>query len=39
MSVLTCFKGYDIRGRMPDELNEAIAWRIGRVTAEFLKEN
>ena len=22
---------------MPDELNEDIAWRIGRATAEFLK--
>ncbi|WP_095211300.1 phosphomannomutase CpsG [Endozoicomonas ascidiicola] len=38
MSKLTCFKAYDIRGRMPDELNEDIAWRIGRATAEFLKE-
>jgi phosphomannomutase len=28
---LTCFKAYDIRGRVPDELNEAIAWRIGRA--------
>ena len=37
MSTLSCFKAYDIRGRMPDELNEDIAWRIGRATAEFLK--
>ncbi len=37
MSTLNCFKAYDIRGRMPDELNEDIAWRIGRATAEFLK--
>ena len=36
MSTLNCFKAYDIRGRMPDELNEDIAWRIGRATAEFL---
>ncbi|HET7308098.1 MAG TPA: phosphomannomutase [Gammaproteobacteria bacterium] len=34
---LTCFKAYDIRGRFPDELNEDIAWRIGRAYAEFLK--
>ncbi|WP_299735601.1 phosphomannomutase CpsG [uncultured Endozoicomonas sp.] len=37
MSTLSCFKAYDIRGRMPDELNEDIAWRIGRATAEYLK--
>ena len=37
MSTLNCFKAYDIRGRMPDELNEDIAWRIGRATAEYLK--
>ncbi len=37
MSVLSCFKAYDIRGRMPDELNEDIAWRIGRATAEYLR--
>ena len=36
MSTLPCFKAYDIRGRMPDELNADIAWRIGRATAEFL---
>ncbi|HXV20240.1 MAG TPA: phosphomannomutase [Desulfuromonadales bacterium] len=34
---LTCFKAYDIRGRLPDELNEDIAWRIGRAYAEFIK--
>jgi phosphomannomutase len=28
---LRCFKAYDIRGRVPDELNEDIAWRIGRA--------
>ncbi|WP_306800222.1 hypothetical protein [Endozoicomonas sp. YOMI1] len=37
ISRLTCFKAYDIRGRMPDELNEDIAWRIGHATAEYLK--
>ena len=37
MSELPCFKAYDIRGRMPDELNPDIAWRIGRATAEYLK--
>jgi phosphomannomutase len=34
---LSCFKAYDIRGRVPDELNEEIAWRIGRAYAEWLK--
>ena len=36
MTTLSCFKAYDIRGRMPDELNGDIAWRIGRATAEYL---
>ncbi len=30
---LTCFKAYDIRGRLGDELNEEIAYRIGRAFA------
>lgn len=34
---INCFKAYDIRGRVPDQLNEDIAWRIGRATAEFLQ--
>lgn len=34
---MTAFKAYDIRGRVPDELNEAIAWRIGRAYAELLQ--
>jgi phosphomannomutase len=33
---LSCFKAYDIRGRVPDELNEDVAFRIGRAYAEFL---
>ena len=33
---LSCFKAYDIRGRVPDQLNENIAYRIGRAyTAQF----
>ncbi len=32
-----CFKAYDIRGRLPDQLNEEVAWRIGRAYAEFLQ--
>lgn len=31
---LSCFKAYDIRGRLGDELNEHIAWCIGRAFAK-----
>ena len=31
------FKAYDIRGRLPDELNVDLAYRIGRAYAEFLQ--
>ncbi|QKN81237.1 colanic acid biosynthesis phosphomannomutase CpsG [Scandinavium goeteborgense] len=37
MTELTCFKAYDIRGKLGEELNEDIAWRIGRAYGEFLK--
>jgi len=37
MSELTCFKAYDIRGQLGTELDEEIAYRIGRAYAEFLK--
>ena len=33
---ITCFKAYDIRGRIPDQLNEEITYRIGRAYAAFL---
>ncbi|MBS0174773.1 MAG: phosphomannomutase [Proteobacteria bacterium] len=33
---IDCFKAYDIRGRLPDQLNENIAWRIGRAFAAEL---
>ncbi|MBN2655396.1 MAG: phosphomannomutase [Nitrospirae bacterium] len=33
---LACFKAYDIRGRVPEELNVDIAYRIGRAYADFL---
>ena len=36
-SALRCFKAYDVRGRVPDELNEDIAHRIGLATAAVLK--
>jgi phosphomannomutase len=34
---LRCFKAYDLRGRIPDELNADIAYRVGRAYADFLK--
>lgn len=36
-SKLTCFKAYDIRGKLGEELNDNIAYRIGRAYGEFLK--
>jgi phosphomannomutase len=37
MAKLKCFKAYDIRGELGEELNEDIAYRIGRAYGEFLK--
>lgn len=37
MKTLTCFKAYDIRGKLGDELNEDIAYRIGRAYGEIAK--
>jgi phosphomannomutase len=34
---LSAFKAYDIRGRMPEELNEELAYDIGRAYAAFVK--
>lgn len=34
---LTCFKAYDIRGKLGSELNEDIAYRIGRAYGQYLK--
>jgi phosphomannomutase len=34
---LTCFKAYDIRGKLGEELNEDIVYRIGRAYAQFLR--
>ncbi len=35
-SDLTCFKAYDVRGRIPDQLNEDLAYRIGRAYVDHL---
>jgi phosphomannomutase len=37
MSEISCFKAYDVRGRVPDQLNEDIACRIGRAYALVVK--
>ena len=37
MTTITCFKAYDVRGRVPEELNEDVVYRIGRGYAEFLR--
>lgn len=34
---LTCFKAYDIRGKLGEELNESIAYRIGRAYGESIR--
>ena len=34
--VIDCFKAYDVRGRVPEELNVNIAYRIARAFAEFV---
>ena len=33
---INCFKAYDVRGQIPNELNTDIAYRIGNATVEFL---
>ena len=37
MTTITCFKAYDVRGRVPEDLNEDVVYRIGRAYAEFLE--
>lgn len=34
--LLDCFMAYDVRGRVPDELNVDLAYRIGRAYVQFL---
>ncbi len=34
---ISCFKAYDVRGRIPDQLNEDIAYRIGRAYADVIQ--
>ncbi|HEY6458158.1 MAG TPA: phosphomannomutase CpsG [Steroidobacteraceae bacterium] len=37
MPQLRCFKAYDVRGRIPDELDETLAYQIGQAYAAFVK--
>ncbi len=37
MTNLTCFKAYDVRGRIPNELNEELAYQIGLAYVAFVK--
>jgi phosphomannomutase/phosphoglucomutase len=34
---LSCFKAYDIRGRVPEDIDETLAWRIGRAYADEIQ--
>ncbi len=34
---IDCFKAYDVRGRIPDQLNPDVAYRIGNATAAYLE--
>jgi phosphomannomutase len=36
MQNLPCFKAYDVRGRVPEELDADLTYRIGRAYAAFL---
>ena len=34
---LSAFKAYDVRGRIPDEINADLIYQIGRAYAAFVK--
>ena len=34
---ISAFKAYDVRGRIPTELNETLAYQIGQAYAAFVK--
>lgn len=36
---LPCFKAYDIRGKVPEELNAELVWKLGRAYAAHFKPN
>src|SRR3979411_931911 len=37
MTNLNSFKAYDVRGRIPDEINESLAYDIGRAYCGFVQ--
>lgn len=37
MTKIACFKAYDIRGKVPSELNTDLAYKVGRAYASLLK--
>jgi phosphomannomutase/phosphomannomutase/phosphoglucomutase len=37
LNPIACFKAYDLRGRIPTELNDDVAYRVGRGYAQFLE--
>ena len=37
MKGINCFKAYDVRGRVPEDLDEDIAYRIGRAYAAHIE--
>jgi phosphomannomutase len=39
LTSITCFKAYDLRGRIPLELNDDVAYRVARGYAQFLAQN
>ena len=39
MKHLSCFKAYDVRGKLESELTEEIAYRIGRSFGQFVHED
>ena len=34
---ITCFKAYDIRGKLGEELNDDVAYRVGRAYGQWLR--
>jgi phosphomannomutase len=36
LTSITCFKAYDLRGRIPTELNDEVAYLVGRGYSQFL---
>jgi phosphomannomutase len=36
VTAIACFKAYDLRGRIPNELNDDVAYRVARGYAQFL---